>query len=245
LKFVLTIFVLSLLSIHALCGVHPLTTRQQESGSRANEPITASTRVFSRWTVSANREDDFISAWGAAMRQNLTASKDFRGGFLLRSQKERTQFLAIELWTSIRSWHAFQARSSAFYRDSVQSIVSSHSTEALDQIFDRLETSEWKRRLVRIYGLRVEEKNRNVFIDTWLKVNMSIGAKVDGARGGLLLNDRGDRSMFYEVVRWDSMDAWKRFIAAPPADPEAFQKIFSLMSVISAESFDEIDLVIP
>ena len=101
------------------------------------------------------------------------------------------------------------------------------SIEPLDQIFDRLETLEWKRRLVRIYGLRVDEKNRNTFIDTWLKVNVSIGAKVEGARGGLLLNDRGDRSIFYEVVRWDSVDAWNRFIAAPPADPEAFQKIFS------------------
>ena len=81
------------------------------------------------------------------------------------------------------------------------------------------------------------------FIDTWLKVNMSIGQKVEGARGKTLSNDRDDRSMFYEVVRWDSFDAWNRFIAAPPADRDAFQKIFSLMNLTSAESFDEIDFV--
>ena len=240
---------LALLSVTLCCSCsRPLLTtradRPQESGSPANGPVTALTRVFSRWTVRTNRENDFISWWGATMRQNLTAAKDFRGGFLLRNQQERSQFLAIELWTSAHAWQNLQTKSFASHRDSVQSMTSSHSSKTFDQIFDRLETSEWKRKLVRIYGLRVDEKNRNTFIDTWLKVNVSIGANVEGARGGLLLNDRDDRSMFYEVVRWDNFDAWKRFIAAPPADPEAFQRIFSLMSVISTESFDEIDLVV-
>ena len=198
--------------------------------------------MFSRWTVKAGRDDDFISVWAATMRQNLTAAKDFRGSFLLRSQKDRNQFLAVELWTNIDSWQAFQTRSPGS-RNAIQPLASSNSSELFDEIFDRLDTSEWKRRLVRIYGLRVDEKNRSSFVETWLKVNAAIGQKVNGARGGLLLNERADRSMFYEVVRWDSLDAWQKFIAAPPADPEAFQKIFSLMSVTSAESFDEIDFV--
>ena len=222
---------LALLSLTLVCSC---------GATRADRPQETLTRVFSRWTVKATREDDFISSWGATMRQNLSTTKDFRGAFLLRNQNDRTRFLAVELWTNSDSWNAFRTRSSA---SPVQSLVSSHSSEPLDQIYDRLETSEWKRRLIRIYGLRVDEKNRNAFIDTWLKVNVAIGQKIEGARGGILLNDPRDRSMFYEVVRWDSFDAWKRFIASPAADPEAFQKIFSMMSVISTESFDEIDFV--
>jgi hypothetical protein len=44
-------------------------------------------------------------------------------------------------------------------------------------------------------------------------------------------------------VRWDSLDASNKFIAAPPADPETFAKIFCLVNVTSAERFDEIDFV--
>ena len=119
-------------------------------------------------------------------------------------------------------------------------MVSSHSSEPFDQIYDRLDTSEWKHKLIRIYGLRVDEKYRSAFIDSWLKVNIAIGEKMKSAHGGLLLSHPRDRSMFYEVVRWDSLDAWKKFIAAPPALDEV-EKIFTMMNLVTSESFDEID----
>lgn len=225
--------VLALLAVCS-CGA----TRADRPQEKTNESAPTLTRVFSRWTVKPTREDDFVSSWSATTRQNMTAAKDFRGALLLRNQNDRSQFLAIEHWASNASWNAFRTSSSA---SPLQSMVSSHSSEAFNQIYDRLDTSEWKRKLIRIYGLRVDERNRSAFIDTWLKVNMAIGEKMTSARGGLLLSHPRDRSMFYEVVRWDSFDAWKKFIAAPAADEEAFQKIFSMMSLVSTESFDEID----
>ncbi len=42
-------------------------------------------------------------------------------------------------------------------------------------------------------------------------------------------------------MRWDSLADWQAFIAAKPAEPEAFRTIFAVMTVEAITVFDEVE----
>jgi hypothetical protein len=49
------------------------------------------------------------------------------------------------------------------------------------------------------------------------------------------MRNRHDRSAFVAVVRWDGPADCQAFIAAEPANPEAFRTIFAAMTLLSTE----------
>jgi len=95
--------------------------------------------------------------------------------------------------------------------------------------------------MVRIYRLKIKEGEEDNFIKTWRHVTKVIGDHYQSTRGAMLMRDRQDRSLFVEMVRWDSLEAWQAFVAAEPADPQAFKTLFALMSLQSTEVFDEVE----
>jgi heme-degrading monooxygenase HmoA len=216
-----------------------------DSGLQAPKADGQSKRVraFYRWKVKAGQEDRFVKAWSdqtAAMRSRV---KGARGGFLLRSQSEPSQLLAVARWESRVDQEAFG--NGKPLGDGLSQAMSEAgalvSTEIFDEVEDRLDYESWKGKLVRVYKMSIEPGKEKSFTDAWLKATIAITGKIKGARGSLLMKDPQATSRFVEIVRWESMQDWRAFIAADPADPEAFEKIFALMTLLSAETFDEVE----
>jgi heme-degrading monooxygenase HmoA len=200
-------------------------------------------RVLTRWNVKAGQEARFVKAWvdqTAAMRSGV---KGARGGFLLRSQSDPSQLLAVALWESRVDWEAF--RNGKQSRDNSAQAMSETaaqvSVDALDEVEDRLNYESWKGKMVRVYKMSIEPGKEKSFADAWLKATIAIMGKNKGAHGSLLMKDPQSASRFVEVVRWESLQDWRAFIAADAADPDAFDTIFSVMTILSAETFDEVE----
>jgi heme-degrading monooxygenase HmoA len=200
-------------------------------------------RVFYRWKVKQHGVDSFVKAWSQATREIRANVKGARGSILLRDHDDPSKFLAIARWNSFEEWQAFrQVRPPD--RAAAQAMLAAGellSAEPLDEVGDRLDYSLWKGKMIRIYRIGVKQGREDDFQKAWLKASIAINAKMKGARGSLLMQDRKKQSTFVEVVRWDSLEDWKAFIAAEPADPEAFSTIFGAMDQISTEVMDEIE----
>lgn len=200
-------------------------------------------RVFYRWRVKSSQAEAFVRAWGQATRAIRARSKGARGSLLLRNHQDPTEFLALARWDSYEDWNSFR-QADPPDRGAMETLRATGellSTEAVAEMEDRLDYSGWPGKMVRIYRLRVKAGEERTFVATWQRVSKAINAKVKGARGALLLQDRQDQTAFLEVVRWDSLADWQAFVAAEPADPEGFRRVFSLMTLLSTEVMDEVE----
>ena len=222
----------------------PAQIQSTEIGANKSQSIApkddAATQVLVRWKVEAGRQDTFVKAWRLwAEEMGQQEPRERGAGLLLQSKNGNGEFLVItrlnKSGSPAESKPDKQATGAAWM--TAASVLDSAKFE---EISDRLDRSSWQSKLIRIYYLKVKVGEEDAFIQTWLQVTKAIGEKVRGARGGLLLRARADRSMFVEVVRWDSLEDWRAFVTGPAADPEGFRKIFSLMTVTSAEEFDEV-----
>lgn len=200
-------------------------------------------RVFNRWKVKPNEEDNFVKAWTEVTKEMLAEGKGFRGSILLRNRQEQSEFLAIERWNSSEERNAFlKLGPSVSQAAKVMNEKGTRlSTQDFTEVYDLLDYSSWKTKMIRIYRLKVKDGAEETFIQTWQRVSRAISAKHKGARGALLVQDARERSSFMEVVRWDSLEDWQRFVASEPADQQAFKTIFELMTLQSTDVMDEVE----
>ncbi len=206
---------------------------QGQRVNRKSQPV----RVLYRWKVRPQQEGSFAQAWTQTARSLRGEFKGARGSLLLRDRQTPSEYAAFERWESQTAWRAFQQRQSPA-RSLPGELL---STEVFDEVGDLLDYGDWKGKMIRVYRISVKAGAESDFEDAWRKAARAITAKHKGARGSLLLRDPKQPSRFVEVVRWDSLADWRAFIAATPAEPEAFQTIFAVMTVEATQVFDEVE----
>jgi heme-degrading monooxygenase HmoA len=96
-----------------------------------------------------------------------------------------------------------------------------------------------------VYRWTVKPGEEGRFRRAWAEGTRIIRAHVRGAGGSLLLQKRGDPTVFMAIAQWESFEDWQAFSASEPPAPQAFQQVAAVSNLVATELFEEMqDLII-
>lgn len=97
-------------------------------------------QVIYRWQVREGREVAFVRAWSHGTRVIRSTFKGAHGSVLLRSQRDRSNFVGIASWESLADVQAFWA--SPHPDAEAFRIVSESGTFLSREVFDEIQDLE-------------------------------------------------------------------------------------------------------
>lgn len=180
--------------------------------------------TFQGWRVDPGSFAEFEAAWRKRASSRRTRATGLRSELLLRDEDDTTVYQAVERWEGSESWLGFITSPAAWADTSLRALLSAgvaHTTQEMVEVEDRFGAGPVAGDHVRFYHITTREGTTRAFIRAFRRANDAIRAAYPDALGAALARESNRATAFLEIVRWKSEDAWRRFAAASPPDPDA------------------------